>query len=439
MSATLPEIRTSDAERRRIQAVAWVVLLSALVIFILGAVGLPLLGLRYLRTATVAEKAVAEPRQGSLTLESVAGTRVLREGERSQVLFEGTTVSTYGQSSGFVRFFDGATLSLKSNVRVTVHRMRRPRFAAFAVDQVPRQIEIVAVTQSEAQAELVVGTTWGDNEFVVTIPGRGQVLLAPESHARLVFANDRLKVLTTDGHVTVRNADGAVIVPAGQRSEVSAVGPPLPPVDALENILVNGDFDEPPTEANGWTFERYPSSPLVLVPGRSRHQIVAGGRTVISFERLGSSGSSADMYYRQLLGDADVASSSFVGVSATVRVASQSLAGGGQATPPTEFPVILKLIFESGSIEYTWSVGLYAEPPEPDDPQAALLEEKHVRVPLGEWFEFDSGNLLDTDNRLGFAQRVPPLARPAHLRRFEVVASGHDYESQVDSAGVWVK
>jgi hypothetical protein len=100
---------------------------------------------------------------------------------------------------------------------------------------------------------------------------------------------------------------------------------------------------------------------------------------------------------------------------------------------------LIKLIFETDGVDYPWVIGFYVVPPELSDPDDPRLVGKHIQVPRGEWYAFESGNLLDDSTKFAFSRRDPPLPNPVTLKRVEVVASGHDYSSEVDSIGVWVK
>ncbi len=419
---------------RRIQLIAWAVVLAAFGVFVALLVGLPWLARRYVLTATVAEPALAEPKSGTLAVESRSGILVLREGEGPLEVYEGATISTDSSARGFVRFFDGSTVSLDPNAQVTLERMREPRFAA---GDGLRRIDLHVAGPPSAETRLWAGTTWGDLVFTVSTDEYGTVTLAPESHARIDIGAEQLTVQLQDGEATVTSAGVSESLRGDERLYVEVGDAPSSPVKGPQNLVLNADFDEPPMEENGWIFERWPAREQTTSPGTSRHRIEAGDRTVITFDRIGSEGSSADMFYRQFLGDVDVAYSSFIGVTATLRIADQSLPGGG--TLYTEFPVIVKLIFEADEDDHEWSVGFYVVPPDLPDTGDYLLTAHHVEVPRDEWYTFESGNLLDETNPFGFAQQDSPLPRPAILKRVEVVASGHDYSSRIDSVRVWVK
>jgi hypothetical protein len=71
----------------------------------------------------------------------------------------------------------------------------------------------------------------------------------------------------------------------------------------------------------------------------------------------------------------------------------------------------------------------------PPDPTAeefagARVEPRDVLVPLGEWYTFDSGELRD--GRSPYA----PGRQPIRLRRIELKASGHDFDTRIDSVSV---
>lgn len=395
---------------------------------------MPWLGLRYMRTATVAEPALAEPKSGTLAIESRSGILVLREGEPPLEVYEGATISTDASARAFVRFFDGSTVSLDPNAQVTLRRMRRPRFSS---GDGRRSIELHLAGPAGAETHLWTGTTWGDLEFTVSTDEYGAVTLAPESHARIDIGVHRMTVQLQDGKAEVVSAGVTESLEGDERVYVEAAGAPSSPVKGPQNLVVNADFDEPPREETGWIFERWPAREQTTSPGESNHRVETDGRTVVSFVRSGSQGSSADMFYRQFLGEVDVTYSSFIGVSATLLIEDQSLPGGG--TQYTEFPLIVKLIFEVDGDDYDWFVGFYVVPPELQGPDDSLLTAHHIEVPRDEWYTFESGNLLDETNPYGFSQHDPPVPRPVTLKRVEVVASGHDYSSKVDSVRVWVK
>jgi hypothetical protein len=140
------------------------------------------------------------------------------------------------------------------------------------------------------------------------------------------------------------------------------------------------------------------------------------------------------MYYRQGLG-ADVSRARAISVTAELQVLGQSVPGGGARG--TEYPLILRLHTENADGEQCdWITGFYAVAPEPG---SEYRTDNGVSVPPGEWTRFASGDLFDAGNALAFGNREPPCDRPAKLLWVEISASGHDYESLIDSLEVWVE
>jgi hypothetical protein len=422
---------------QRIQLVAWSVLLAAFAVFVTLAAGLPWLGLRYVQGATVSQHADVEARSGTVALEMAGDRALLDAGAGARRLAEGAAVVTGADPDrAFARFFDGSTVTAGPNTRLTLVGMRRPRFAGGPDGRVVRlRAEPV---RPDSPAQLCAGTTWGALTFDVHTP-RGDVRVAPESRARLDLRPDGLRVTSLDGQVTLRGGGREVVLERDQRSEIGLSGGPTAPVPAIENLLVNGDFR---LSAGGWIFDRAPAPAQVDLPdpGDARNSLSADGRHVLHFERSGSAGSPADLWFTQRLEGYPVSAASFLGISATLRVLGQSLAGGG--SQGTEFPLILRLIGEGpGGEEVRWEAGFYVTDPEPDpETPAEVLPLARAPIPpveveRGAWTTFETGNLLATGNP--YAVRLP--TRPVRLNRFEVKASGHDYESEIDSVGLWVK
>jgi hypothetical protein len=437
MNTTAAYEPIGDREIRRTQALAWLVLVVGALLCALIALGVPFLAYRYVRTATVSESAAVEAKAGSVTIESPSGVRVPLQGGEPERVIEGSMISTDASSRAFAQLPDGSTFSLEPNSRVTLMRLRRSRFA---VGEARPLVHLYFEAEPGLEARLQVGAAWGEVDYRITTV-RGAVSLAPEARARLVLADNLLKVVATDGRVTV-SSDGQMIALSGdQRAEVGSGLGLQGPLPAIEDRLANADFESFGTggasDVPGWSFDRQGHGVHGAPdPGVARQERLPDGRAVISFRRIGSGGNPGTMLYYQRLSDEDVSTSAFVGISSTLRVDSQSLAGGG--TQRTEFPVILNLVYESATGEdFRWRIGFYAVAPGDQDPNLADLQRFDRLVPLGEWYKLGTGNLLDAANPLGFAQQ--DLPRPARLRRFEIVASGHDYQSDVDSVGVWVK
>lgn len=451
---------------RNIQAVAWTVLLSGFAVFLLLVIGGPLLGLRYLRGATQVPAVRVEAVRGALQVSRGLEQAVLLPGDGERTLGEGWAVlSTDTGSEAFISIADGAdgddqpgtVISLQPQTQLVLDRVRRPRFALGR--GMPELRLTVRATQAHAGG-LTASSTWGPRNFSIQAQDPsgetlGDIALAPDSRFTLDFMETGgFRAIGERGLVTVTNRVGQVSLGPRERSLVRRDAAPGTPLSGPQNVVRNDGFDND-LNPDSWAFgQRLPDRPVD--PGEAYRTLSEGPpgsppRSVIRFERHGSEGSSADLFFQQRLhletpsdasaeaddaeADLDVRRARFIGISAVLKVVEQSLPGGGQLD--SEYPLILRLrsIDRSASNPdgCEWMVGFYAVPP----PPGAQAPAKGVLVPPGEWYAFHSGNLLDASNPQGFANRGCPV--PTHLLRMEVGTSGHDYLSEIDQLAVWVE
>jgi hypothetical protein len=433
----------SEADGRRIQLVAWLVMLGSFGVFVAAVVGVPWLALRWWHGATHSEPAVVSCKTGSCALSVHGALPVARRMEDGDAeVPEGTTFATDGRSKGFVRLFDGSTVNLEPNTTVTLDTMRRPRFAAGTVQ--PEADLAVHTPDAGVTSRVSVGTTW-DPTVVVVRTDHGSARIAPQSRVRIEVSSAGMRLVVMEGTSAVDGAGRSVAVDTDQMVTSTADAGPDAPRSALENVLADGDFSRPIAQSS-WTMR-------VNLPGGGEHverptaeqkTLADGKTTVVHILRDANDGRPADLVLEESLDDRDVTWASQMGVHARLRVSGQSLPLGG--TRGSEYPVILKLVGETDSgAEHWWQVGFWAVPAPADEPPDKYVANATdvelplgVQVPLGEWFEFDSGNLLDPDSEYGFSRFDWPSA-PTRLKRFEIIASGHDYSADVDVVQVWVK
>ena len=426
-------------------------LLASFMAFLAIAIGGPMWLRHFVLTATVDQEASVESKGGTLSISSGDEMRTLDASAPPRRVAEGWVIETLPGARAFIDFSErhgdtqrlGPTVNLEPGTVLRLDTVRRPRFA---IGRAPRQIELAAQPSLAGAAGLEVGTTWDAARLAITTPN-GRVELAPESSARLMFIGPRgggegvgesisttvrLRVIGVEGTVTVTNAGGQIALEPDQRTDVTFGQAPSAPTSGPENVVENSRFREPP-ESAGWEFGRYPDAQPV--PGEANHEILRGGRSAVHFRRTGSHGTSADLYFRQNL-DVEVDRARAISVTAEVRVREQSIPGGGAAG--TEYPLIIRLRTESQSGEQCeWPVGFFAVAPEPE---SGYRTDNGLQVPLGEWYTFASGDLLDPDNPLAFVNRLDcaPRLPPARLMRIEIRASGHDYDSEIDGVEVWM-
>ena len=446
------------ANGRSIEFIAWCVLLTAFAGFLAALFGLPWLAVQFVRTATDPQLAMVECKTGwGVQLATDQGpVAVLSDSDGQRPVGEHTIITTLGNAKALVSLFNQSTLHLEPATVLTLERMRKPQFGW---NHRPPEIALAvepARDQDVPAASLSVGTTSATQAFRISTP-LGSVDIAPESKVCLNVRTTDVSVATIAGQATVSSRRGSVTLRTDQLTHIAAGGAPDGPFPRQANRVRNPDFRLPPDPepGNNWSFriEPFANFPTPTDPATAPDTLGTGwaredARTVIRFARHNSGGSSADMVYEQVLQNFELDTSGacgtrYLGVTALVRVLSQSLPGGG--TRDTEYPVRLKLTLEDKeNKQIAWNVGFYAVAPDPAERPSDAQFMTAIGVPVrpGEWTAFDTGNLLDRSSPYSFDNATytetftPPLVR---LLRLEIIASGHDYESEVDSVGVWVK
>jgi hypothetical protein len=201
------------------------------------------------------------------------------------------------------------------------------------------------------------------------------------------------------------------------RARVGLSGVLAEPLPAAENLILNGDFQQP--LSTGWL-----SSTVVLtssVTPPSTAVIEDGGRRAARLvQRDVNDGEHTEVAIQQRL-DQDVRDFDRLEVALDVKVDYQSLSGGGLLS--SEFPLIVRLDYKDlwGNDKF-WTHGFYyqnnAGYPIAPDPWGRPSGEQ---VPREVWYPYESGNLIDL---LG-------ENRPAHITGLTVYSSGWNYDSLV--------
>lgn len=427
-----------DAERR-IQLVAWGVLLAAFAVFLLVVVGGPALAWRLAKSASVVEVAEVRVRVGNLGVEQGERRDILGQGDPPTAVREGARLALLGAegSSAFVRLFDGTAAMLERHGRLELITMRRPRFP---IADRPPAIAL-GLDDDGTGATLTVSTPYAASDAAaarieVDTP-HATVRIAPDARVRFSLDAGSLRLAVDVGEAWVTAPLGppvehavTVRVARGERTVVPAGRIPSAATDALEDLVANGDFTVPPRRENGWSRVPPGEAPPIAPPALT-HAVDADGRTSIRLRRAGSQRTPSDIVLGQELA-IDVHDATTLAVQATLRIDAQSLPGGGDNAQ--EFPLILTLVAEDAQgDEFTIPMRFYAVAPDPGAAEfaGARVEPRDVLVPLGEWYTFDSGELRDGSSPFA------PGRVPVRLRRLEIKASGHDFDARLDQVSVF--
>jgi len=197
------------------------------------------------------------------------------------------------------------------------------------------------------------------------------------------------------------------------------------PLPAAQNLIVNGDFQEP--LSTGWV-----TSSLVLTstvkPPTVKVASEGGREAVRLLQEAVKDGDHTEAALQQKL-DRDVRDFDRLQVSLDVKLDSQSLSGGGLQS--TEFPIIVRLDYKDlwGNDKF-WTHGFYYQNKAgyaiAPDPWGRPSGEQ---IPQGVWYPYESGNLIEL---LG-------ENRPARITGLRVYASGWKYDSSVSEIQLTVE
>jgi hypothetical protein len=201
------------------------------------------------------------------------------------------------------------------------------------------------------------------------------------------------------------------------RSMVDLSGVPQEPLSAAQNLIENGNFQQPLSGC--WLTSTVILTAAVEPP--TVDVVTDGGRQAVRFvRRQADEGNHTEVAIEQKL-DQDVRDFDQLEVSLDVKLNYQSLSGGGQLS--SEFPIIVRLDYKDlwGTDKF-WTQGFYYQNqvgyPIASDPWG---RPRGRMIPRGVWYPYESGNLMELlgDNR------------PAQITGLTVYASGWNYESLV--------
>ena len=396
------------------ERVAWLVIIGAFLVFLGLCASVPLGARYYLLHATSPKPATLEVNLGTVRVHEPNGAAPLGVTTSLQVP-EGTIIETDETSRGFLTFFDGSTMNLFPATLVTLSEMR---VAAY-----PWGIEPTRVSVDVTRGSVRVGTapqmsidgTADARQFIVSTPHLNAQLA--EGSYRVEALADSTNVIVTNGSAMVSAQGQTVIVPRGQRTVGRPGQPPIAPVAAAQDIIVNGDFRDPLTR--GWmvVHESSNSSPQAV---GSATQAMFAERPVVQILRTNADGTSADIGIIQQIGK-EVSDYHSLKLSADIRIHTQGLSGGGYLS--SEYPMILRLRYRdvNGS-EAEWVHGFYIQ----NATNNPTLNGELVAPDI--WIPFESDNLMDIAD-----------PRPFYITSLQIYASGWDYESYVTAVRLIVE
>jgi hypothetical protein len=403
--------------RKNPQRLAWTVLWTAFVLFCVLITAVPL-GIRhYLLSATEEQET---------QLQRIAGTPLVRRENggglmavtESALLVPGDEVILDGSSRATLDLFDRSFIDLYSSTDLGLAVVQAPRFGL-----------------SDRPNEIQLSLTGGLARIGVALPGERDTrfeLLTPhtvvsvsEGSYRVEVTNQTTSVTVLRGGARVGSGSSSVMLLQGMRTRVDLSGVPTQPLTAAQNLIENGDFQEPLSGA--WV-----TSTVVLSSGVEPPQtevIEDGGRRAVRlFRRMPDDGNHTEVAIYQRL-EQDVRDFDRLEVALAVKVEFQSLSGGG--TRSSEFPVQVRLNYkDQWDNEQFWTYGFYyqnlAGYPIAPDPWGQPMGEQ---IPRAVWYPYESGNLLEL---LGGS-------RPMYVTGLTIYASGWNYDALISEVQLIVE
>ena len=395
--------------RRKPERVAWTVLWAAFITFCIIATGIPL-GIRYyLLNETDEQDTQLQRIEGTILVQEADGNKPTGVTE-SALLSPGDEVILDATSRGTLDFFDRSHITLYSNTNLELEQVEAPRFD---LSKLPNSVTL------NLKAGLVrVGVALpGEREtdFQVVTPHTSLALA--EGSYRIEVTNQTTQITVVRGQATLGSDSSVEVLGQGTRTRIDLTGVPADPLPAAENLIENGDFQEP--LATGWL-----TSTVVLTSAVQAPYVevvdVGGRRAARLVQMAAEDGNHTEVAIQQRL-DQDVRDFDRLEVSADIRLDFQSLSGGGLLS--SEFPIIVRLDYKDlwGNDKF-WTHGFYyhnrANYPIASNPWGRPTGEE---VPQGVWYPYESGNLLDLlgDNK------------PARVTGLTVYASGWKFDGLV--------
>jgi hypothetical protein len=403
--------------RKNPQRLAWTVLWTAFALFCVLITAVPL-GIRhYLLTATEEQET---------RLQRIAGTPLVRRQNggglmavtESATLLPGDEVILDGTSRATLDLFDRSFIDLYSNTNLELAVVQGPRYG---LSNRPNEIQL-SLTGGLARIGVALPGE-RDTDFELLTPHT--VVSVSEGSYRVEVTNQTTGVTVLRGGARIGSGSSSVFLLQGMRTRVDLSGVPTQPLSAAQNLIENGDFQEP--LSSQWL-----TSTVVLSSGVGAPQaevVEDGGRQAVRlFRRESDDGNHTEVAIHQRL-EQDVRDFDRLEIALGAQVEFQSLSGGGMLS--SEFPLQVRLDYKDqwGDDQF-WTHGFYYQnlsgyPIAPDHWGQPMGEQ----VPRGVWYPYESGNLLEL---LGDS-------RPMYVTELTIYASGWNYDALVSEVQLIVE
>lgn len=389
----------SGGMRHRPEAIAWAILSSSFLIFLLLCSSLAFAVNWYKDTAT-------SERGARLTI--ISGTVLVRgTGQTSWVgavdemeLASGDAVRTEERSEALIVLFDKSTVFLFPESELTLARLAVSRFAPL------RHTVLLTVHRGKIRIGVSLSPQ-GDKRFLVQ-GSQSMALLTEGSYAISVDAGRDSVRVRENGKAVVTGQGESVELARGERTEVQRDAPPKPPRSGLEELVFNGSFTQ---GLAGWQVGNELGFPEGQDVQGDATLVREEGRPAVLFSRRGSKGTHCETYIFQEI-NRDVSDFSLLRLSIRLKLLYQSLSGGGYMG--SEYPVLVKITYKVAEGENFKVYGFYYQN------EANNRTDNGIQAAQNTWVAFTAPENLMT-----------LIPQPRKIMSIEVQASGWDYESLV--------
>jgi hypothetical protein len=243
----------------------------------------------------------------------------------------------------------------------------------------------------------------------------GARALLNEGSYSLEASDDEMQITTRAGLARVLIGETTLVLAAGERAVVPHNQPPVGPLPAERNLLVNGDFSQP--LESGWQVYRVePPSGVVTTTART---VTLGAQTALQLQSSGQDNVHSEIGIIQHI-NKNIQDFESLRILLDVRINLQSLPGGG--TLGSEFPLMVHLAYdEADGTDRDWYYGFYYAPAPSDWILYDTPFNSSRRIVRYVWYPFESPNLLDSLS----------TAKPVYLKFIRLYGSGWLYDTYV--------
>lgn len=425
------------------QRLAWITMLTALVIFFALCAGTVLL-IRWV--------VFESPTSLNTTLYVGQGTVGLWEPDQSSekavrgsdTVGPDNRLSTDNLSQGYIAFTDPysgdlvATVLLRNGSTATFNTASRPRFS---LSDNPYIIRLTKVT---GRVEIWVRAGLDREARIEIVAPLGTAHINEGGNFWIDSRSDALQVTARSGSLTLSYGDQALHLAQGTEAQVNqgdaAIVTEPGPIDLLPNWdfaqvspgLVAGDgsgtASDWPVE---WNCSWDPSAQYQDAPAGTWKFTTVGGRPVIHIVRMmqpdPGPGKTGCLKYPGGHDGLDVTQYATLRLRVTMQVHYQSLSACGSVG--SECPVMLFMSYEDkDGNEYGWYHGFYAEyrPNEGRTTCDSCLQ-PHEQINKDAWYSYESGDLFSD---------LPSDRRPAKISFLRFYADGHQYDVMLNEVAL---